>query len=580
MKTTLKIVGIVIAVLTVVLIALPFVIDVNMFRPQIEAELTSALGRQVKVGNLKLSLLGESVSADDLAIADDPAFGRDPFVRAKELKVGVELMPLVFSKTLNVTNLSIDQPQISLVHSADGKWNYSSIGGSKPETGSATGPARAVADNKAGNASQKENKAQLVETSARLATAPAGSSDASNPNLSVAELDVKNGSVSIVETSSNAKPRTYQNVDITVKVFSFTSQFPFTLTASLPGGGTTEVDGKAGPIDATDASMTHMDANITVKQLDLAASSFVNAASGIAGIVNFDGTLNSDGLDLRTNGTATAEKLKLSPKGSPANKAVNLKYATVFELQKQTGQLTQGDVTLGQAVAHLTGTYQAQQNSTILNMRLNADNMPVNDLETMLPALGIVLPWGSSLQGGTLTADLAISGPVDKLVITGPVKLANTKLAGFDLTSKLSEISKFTGGGQKSSDTTIQNFSTDVRVAPEGINTQNVNLNVPAIGVITGAGTISPQNELNYTMNASLNGAMGGLTQLAGGFGNKGAGLPFFIQGTTSDPKFVPDVKGMLNNQLGNLKGLGQGQQNPANSIVNGLGGLLGKKKQ
>jgi AsmA protein len=577
MKNVLKIVGVVIVVLIVVLIALPFIIDVNTFRPRIEAELSSALGRQVKVGNLKLSLLGGSLSADDLAIADDPSFSKGPFIRAKELSVGVELMPLIFSKTLNVTNLTIDEPQIDLVHKADGKWNFSSIGGSGSSASSANDPARPAAEGRT-NAAPGKPKPQGSSSGAPNSTEAAGT--ASNPNLSVAKLEVKNGSVTIVETGSNAKPRIYQNVDITVKDFSFASQFPFTLSASFPGGGTAKVEGKAGPIDASDASLTPFEANITVKQLDLAASGFVDASTGIAGIVNFDGTLNSNGHEIRTNGTATAEKLKLSPKGSAAPKAVNLKYTTVFEPQKQSGQLTQGDVSLGQAVAHLGGTYQVQPNTTVLNMKLNADNMPVNDLESMLPALGVILPSGSSLQGGTLTANLAISGPVDKLVITGPVKLANTKLAGFDLTSKLSAISKLTGGGQNSTDTSIQNFSTDVRVAPEGINTQNVNLTVPAIGVITGAGTISPQNALNYTMKAALSGgAVSGLTQLAG-MGSKSAGLPFFIQGTTADPKFVPDVKGMLSNQLGSLKGLGQGQQNPANSIVNGLGGLFGKKKQ
>jgi AsmA protein len=573
MKNVLKIVGVVIVVLIVVLIALPFLIDVNTFRPRIEAELSSALGRQVKVGNLKLSLLGGSLSADDLAIADDPSFSKGPFIRAKELSVGVELMPLIFSKTLNVTNLTIDQPQIDLVHKADGKWNFSSIGESGPGAGSAHDPARPATEGRA-------NAAPGNKPSSSAPNSNEAAGGASNPNLSVAKLEIKNGSVTIMETGSSTKPRVYQNVDITVKDFSFTSQFPFTLTASLPGGGTAKVDGKAGPVDSSDASLTPLEASISVKQLDLAASGFVDASTGIAGIVNFDGTLNSNGHEIRTNGTATAEKLKLSPKGSAAPKAVNLKYATVFEPQRQSGQLTEGDVTLGQAVAHLSGTYQVQPNTTVLNMKLNADTMPVNDLESMLPSLGVTLPSGSSLQGGTLTADLAINGPIDKLVITGPVKLANTKLAGFDLTSKLSEISKFTGGGQNSTDTSIQNFSTDVRVAPEGINTQNVNLTVPAIGVITGTGTISPQNALNYTMKATLSGgAISGLTQLAG-LGGKGAALPFFIQGTTADPKFVPDVKGMLSNQLGNLKGLGQGQQNPANSIVNGLSGLFGKKKQ
>ncbi len=578
MKNVLKIAGVVIVVLIVVLIALPFIIDVNTFRPRIEADLSSALGRQVKVGNLKLSLLGGSLSADDLAIADDPSFSKGPFIRAKELSVGVELMPLIFSKTLNVTNLTIDQPQIDLVHKTDGKWNFSSIGGSASGSSSANDPARPAAEGRANTA--PGNKPKPAGSSSSAPNSTQAADVGSNPNLSVAKLEVKNGSVSILETGSNAKPRVYQNVDITVKDFSFASQFPFTLTAALPGGGTAKVEGKAGPVNGSDASLTPLEASIAVKQLDLAASGFVDASTGIAGIVNFDGTLNSNGHEIRTNGTATAEKLKLSPKGSAGPKAVNLKYTTVFEPQKQSGQLTQGDVSLGQAVAHLSGTYQVQPNTTVLNMKLNADNMPVNDLESMLPALGVILPSGSSLQGGTLTANLAISGPVDKLVITGPVKLANTKLAGFDLTSKLSAISKFTGGGQNSTDTSIQNFSTDVRVAPEGINTQNVNLTVPAVGVITGAGTISPQNALNYTMKATLSGgAVSGLTQLAG-IGGKNAGLPFFIQGTTSDPKFVPDVKGMLSNQLGSLKGLGQGQQNPANSIVNGLGGLFGKKKQ
>lgn len=536
MKRALKIVGIVVVVLVVILVALPFLVDVNMFRPQIEANLSSALGREVKVGNLKLSILSGSVSADDLSIADDPAFSKAPFVRAKALNVGVELMPLIFSKTLNVTDLTLDQPQVSLVRTASGKWNFSSLGGARSG-----------------------------------AKAPAQSA---NPNLSVGKLSVKNGSVSIADAESHAKPRVYQNVNISVQVFSFASQFPFTLTASLPGGGSVKLDGKAGPIDSADASLTPLQAKIAVKRLDVAASGFVDSSSGISGLVDLDGTLTSDGRQMRTSGTANADKLKLSPKGSPAGRSVQLKYATDYDLQKRVGRLTEGQVTIGKAVARVTGGYQIEAASTVLNMKLNADNMPVDDLEAMLPALGVILPSGSSLQGGTLTTDLTIVGPVDKLVITGPVKLANTKLAHFDLGSKLSAISALTGA-KTGSDTTIQNLSTDARVAPEGISTQNVNLTIPSLGVVTGSGTISPQNALNYKMTASVSGgAIGGLSQLMGG-GKKNAGIPFFIQGTTSDPKFVPDVKGMLGSQFGSAT---QGQS-PGN-LLNGLGGLLGQKKK
>jgi AsmA protein len=108
MKKILKWIAIVIAVLIVIALALPFLINVNSFRPQIESNLTDALGRKVTVGNLKLSILSGSLGADDIAIADDPSFASNPFIRAKALNVGVELMPLIFSKQLHVTELSLD----------------------------------------------------------------------------------------------------------------------------------------------------------------------------------------------------------------------------------------------------------------------------------------------------------------------------------------------------------------------------------------------------------------------------------------------------------------------------------------
>jgi len=86
---------------------------------------------------------------------------------------------------------------------------------------------------------------------------------------------------------------------------------------------------------------------------------------------------------------------------------------------------------------------------------------------------------------------VGIAGPVDKLIITGPIRLAQTKLAGFNLASKMSAISALTGS-QTGSDTSIQNLSTDARVAPEGVRTQNINLAIPALGTVTGDGTSAP----------------------------------------------------------------------------------------
>ncbi|HSS95741.1 MAG TPA: AsmA family protein, partial [Terriglobales bacterium] len=465
----LKIIGILVAVLLVIAIALPFIVNVNSFRPKLESTLTTALGREVKVGNLGLSILSGSVSAEDLSIADDPAFSKDPFVRAKSLHVGVELIPLIFSKKLKVNELVLDQPEIRLIQTPGGKWNFSSIGGEKQP--------------------QKSD------------------SSASMDDLSVSKLAVKDGSLSLGKTNSS-KVQTYKDVDITVKNFSSKSQFPFTMTAKLPGDGDLKLDGQAGPI-AQDAAETPLQADISVKGLNLATSGFVEPSSGIGGIADFTGKVTSDGHIARSSGDLTANKLKLAEKATPASKTVQLKYAIEHNLAKNTGSITQGDISIGKALAKLTGTYQIQGDVTTLNAKLNGDAMSVDELQAMLPALGVVLPSGSSLQGGTLSTNLSITGTSAKPVITGPIHLENTKLAGFNIGQKLGAISQLVGGVPGGADTVVQNLSSDVQYSPTGIQTQNINLNIPALGVVTGSGTMAPGGgALDYKMTANLSGSV------------------------------------------------------------------------
>src|SRR5215472_10021306 len=212
------------------------------------------------------------------------------------------------------------------------------------------------------------------------------------------------------------------------------------------------------------------------------------------------------------------------------------------------------------------------------------NSKPVDELEAMLPAAGVVLPSGSKLQGGTLSAELGITGPVDNLVITGPVRLANTQLAGFDLGSKLGALSAFAGKAPSSRDTSIQNASLNARVAPEGTRADSINVTIPAIGVVTGAGTISPAGALDFKMMADLQGGLaGGLTQRAALGGGKSGGIPFSITGTMSDPKFVPNMagvaQGVAEGALGNAVAGTKGASKGAAGVTGAVGGLLGRKK-
>jgi AsmA protein len=542
-KTASKVIGAIIAALIVAATGLPFLMNVNSFRPQIESNLSSALGRPVTVGNLSLSVFSGSVGADQLSIADDPKFSQAPFIQAKSLKVGVELMPLIFSKRLNITHILIDQPEITLLRSREGVWNFSSLGG--------------------GN------------DTAKNPPAPAAGQPSGVPgNLNVAKLELTDGKLSVGSVPAKRKPVVYDKVDITVRNFSFTGAFPVTASAGLPGGGSLKMDGTAGPINSADTSITPVEAKLNLTKLDLSQSALLDPELGITGSADFDGTLNSDGHSAKASGTLKATSLKLVPKGSPSGVPVQVVFAVDHDLKNESGKLAQGNVSIGKALAKLTGTYDVKGETPSIRTRLVGEALPVDDLQAALPAVGIVLPSGSRLKGGTLSLELDSVGPLDRLVTTGSVKLSNAELSGFNLGSRLSAISALSGK-QTGNDTSIQNMSSAVRVAPEGTRLDQINLVVPALGDLTGIGTISPAGALDFKMSANLSGgAVTGLTQMAG-LGGKGTGaIPFAIQGTTSNPSFKPDIKGMAGSQL---KGLMQGGDK--SDPLGGLKGLFGKKK-
>jgi AsmA protein len=565
LRTILIIVGV---FLVLVLIA-PFLIPVNQFRPTIEEKASAELGRKVQLGNLSLSLISGSLSAEDLSIGDDPKFSSLPFLTAKSVKVGVEILPLIFSKTLHVTGVAIDSPKVMLLHNGAGQWNYSSLGGPEAKSGA------------------KQTQA-----------AKSPGSSGSSADLTVKKLELKDGSI-IVGSTNSQKRSMYDHVNITATDVSMTTRFPVTITADLPGGGKFKLDGNVGPVDQADASLTPLDAKLTVSSLNLASTGFLDPSAGLGGIVDLDGTLGSQSGEAETKGSAKLSKALLIAGGSPAGVPVTVDFNTKYNLRKNAGVLNPSTLKIGSAAAHLHGTYESVGEATVVNIKLEGKDMPAKDLEAFLPALGIHLPKGAALEGGKLNTDLNLIGPTNKVVTTGTVGLFNGKLAGFDLGSKMSAISALTGV-KTGKDLDIEKLTTNLRMAPDGLKADNFVAVVPTLGNLVGSGTIDSKNNLDFKMAATLTNALGAagspvssavgiLGKVTGGGGGckSGTTVPFMIQGTTADPKFIPDVgglaAGMLKSQLGCAGGLAAGgakgvQQTPADAI-NTLGGLFKKKK-
>jgi AsmA protein len=390
-------------------------------------------------------------------------------------------------------------------------------------------------------------------------------------------LKLEKGRVTVGSTVSDRKS-VYDNVGVEATHLSLNSQFPVMLTANPPGGGAFKADGRVGPIHRADASLSPLDMKVTINGLDLAKSGFAEPSAGLAGIVDITNTLQSKGGLARAQGTMKMNKLQLVKGGAPSAIPVNVAFNIDYDLGRNMGVLRQGIVKIGSAALRLSGTFDRRDESAVLDMKLDGQNLPARDLQPALPALGVSLPKGSSLEAGTVSANLKMQGPIDKLVTTGNVGLFNAKLDGFDMGSKMAALSAFSGIQTSGRDTSIQKLTTNMRVAPEGIQATNLELVMAAIGQLNGGGTISSSNVLNFKMVATLS-AQGGLASAVGGLTgrslSKNARIPFLIQGTTSDPKFVPDVGGIVESELGNA--LGTNPQTKGLSDV--LGGVLGGKK-
>ena len=448
-KKPLIIIGSIVLVILLILVITPFFIDADQFRPQIEAALSQKIGRQVQLGHISASLFSGSLSADQISIADDLKFSREPFLTAKSLSFGIDVIPLIFHRDLRVHSLNFNDPHVQLLRTASGDWNFATLAGTSPAA-----PPR--------HASSESSRGKLLTASLLFVAAAPASSPALN-SFTVDKMKISDGTIAFGR-AGQATRLAYQNVNLSAENISQTAAFPFQFDAKTPTGGKINLTGNLGPIG------------------------------------------NNDGSHIPFTGHSKAE------------------------------------------------------------------NVPAQDIQNLLAVLGYALPQGSNLKGGNINSTLTLRGPLERFVAEGPVQLSGVTLAGFSLASKLAGALGQTGT-PVGNDTLIKVAEGGLRYGPQGVNANNLNVEIASVGSVTGAGTVSASNALNFRLVAKLDGAspLAKFTQLP--IFGKGGGIPFRVQGTASNPQIMADVPGLSKTPLNQLK-------IPQNGKLGGIiGGLLSKKK-
>jgi AsmA protein len=513
-------------------------VDVNHFRPQIEASLGKALGREVSIGELHLAVWSGSLDADQIRIGEDPAFGTQPFVSARSLELGVRLWPLLLHRELHMTSLALDQPVVRLLQNRKGDWNFAGLGG---------GPSGAPAS--------------------APATAPGGGAAA---GLTVDRLRIRGGRIELTRMAGDRK--VYDDVQLSADQVGTQTAFPFALKAAIAGGGTLALDGKLGPWQAGNAMLTPVDAHLTMHDLDLVGAGLMARGGGVGGVLDLDSQLASTQGVLTSKGRIEARKLQLVKAGSPSPQPLRIDYQVRYRLAAGAGQIDAATLATGKAQLAITGGIDNRPAIMHLDLHVAGKQQPVDDLEPLLPVFGVVLPKDSRLSGGTASMDLTVRGPLDALVIRGPVSLDDTRLAGYSLGAKLGGALALAGINAPR-DTVIRHAEAALTISPTGIQADPASAQVAQLGSMTGKGGMAADGRLDFRMLVKLDqgiaGSVAGGQGLAGLLGHSKAGralggvlggastqgIGVRVGGTASAPSFQLDpgaAAGLLKAGLNN----------------------------
>jgi AsmA protein len=124
-------VGVVAAVVVLVVAALilvPFLVDTPRVQALIASNASQALGRPVKFRSMSISVLPlPAVALRGLEIAEDPQFGKEPFLKLETGKVRLKLLPLLTGR-VELGDVKLTKPVITVIQTADGRMNISTLG--------------------------------------------------------------------------------------------------------------------------------------------------------------------------------------------------------------------------------------------------------------------------------------------------------------------------------------------------------------------------------------------------------------------------------------------------------------------
>jgi uncharacterized protein involved in outer membrane biogenesis len=393
MRRTWIIISIALVVVLILVIGAAASLNLNKFRPQIQAELQNRLGHPVTLGDLHLHLLPLSIRVGGLSIAESPAFPSSvPFAAAKQVYVSASFLSLLRGVP-RVKDVTLYEPQIELIRNAAGTWNFSSLGTNSGSTSSSGG----------------------------------------GTGLTLNELKIVNGQVAITDQHSKSPRAVYNHIDVTLA--GFAPGKPFNLDAGIhlagPGTELLAFHGRVGPLAAGTSEPTAINGKLTFQEVSLAG---LNSVHGGTIPANTDASMSGNANISSANGAITCKgDLILSNsvvRGSKVNYPIDTQYDLSLKPSTDVIDISAASMKMGPTAIQLSGAINSGVTPATFNARLQTNNASIIELSRVASLVGVASNPNDQVKG-SLSADLTATGALNAPQVQGT--LSATKIQAQDI---------------------------------------------------------------------------------------------------------------------------------------------------
>ena len=607
------------------LLSLPFLVDLASYQDHYKPLIENALNRKIALQGIRLTIwprIGARVAG--FTVMDDPAFSAGPFASLTSLDVGVKLLPLL-SKRVEIEEITLRDPLITLIKNKDGVTNLSTIG---PRTAAPARPEKPETQ-------QGDPLQALALLAVDRLSIDGGTliyrdlSKASQQEYQVQDLTVTLTAVHLGETPSLQLKATLQPYKMPLSIDGRfgplvqtleLQQYDFTIgigraAVAVKGallGGKLDATITAPSIHSNDLPMSlPLTKPVEIKDLRIVARAPYPLKQGVSGMELADVTdlglkIQTGGSTLNVKGTLLDGHAKLvmtSPSVNTADipvdthlkKPVEIKNLDVnVDLKGQDARLSNVSFLLFDGETKAQGGASLGSPAPPFNAKVVVRGLQLK------PALEALSPDSKLAVSGTAAADVAVAGRGFTMAdltkaLEGPahVEVKDGRIEGVNLTGEALALLKVAGVSlDQAKATAFSTLETDFMIKQGIVNIQKLLADSHDFQM-TGNGTVGFDQTLNLGLNLNLTQVMSqkiaSSTPVAKVAMKEGRlRLPLLITGTVQNPSYGLDTKALTGKiqehvqekAKDTVEGLLKGTTKPSDLKKEGedlLKGLLGR---